>query len=446
MLNESTTSFWRQERHSRSMSLLPALDHAFSFVKPEHPLSAFVRHARALIQADPCSEAIRHVTGGEQGVTTRTLLKWQSGELRWFYFLLESKATEKPIADRALTIFYRPKKHRLELRVFPQDPYLPAIPAYLEQVLGNGHGGPKAHDFTVLRYVPQRRLTYRIPDAGNSGRFRIGKFVRQAELDSAYDKLGRVSAAVRQQRPSFTVSTPLGMDETYGAFYQSCLAGQNLADLIQGDNFEELLFAVGSIHAEIHRLDVPGVPRCQSDSIREELQERVAVISYLCPEVAPFLDEVRALIEKQAPNVSPEAWTFCHGDFGCNQIMKDGDHWSVVDFDGCRYGDRYREIARLLAFLKHNVPFFYWSYHDPALDAETILDRACAAYLRGYQQHSNGAMAWKRLSWYQLASEVHYLARTLQRDLFVHAVGFERTIQHIEKLTAQVKNAHAKNW
>jgi aminoglycoside phosphotransferase len=424
--------------------MLPALDHAFSFVKPGHPLSALVEQARALIQTEPCAEAIRHITGSEQKVTTRTLLKWQSGELRWFYFLLQSKATETPIADRALTILYRPKKNRLELRSFPQDPYLPAIPAYLEQLLGNGPGSPKARDFTVLRYVPQRRLTYRIPDSEEHGRFRIGKFVRQGEIDSAYDKLGWVSAAVKHQRPSFTVSTPLGLDEPHGVFYQSCLAGHNLADLIQSDNFEELLYAVGSMHAEVHRLHVPDVPRWQPDSMWDELRERVAVISYLCPELTPFLNEVYALIEKQAPAIVPEVWTFCHGDFGCHQILKDGDRWSVIDFDECLYSDRYRDIARLLAFLKHNVPFFSEAYHDPAWDAETILEQAHATYLRGYQQRSNEAVNWKRLSWYQLAYEVHYLARTLQRDLFAHAVGFERTIRNIEKLTAQLKSAQGK--
>lgn len=428
------------------MSMLPALDHAFSFLKPEHPLSALVKKARALIQAEPCSEAIRHITDDTQAVTTRTLLKWQSGKLRWFYFLLQSKAKEKSIADCALTIFYRPKKDRLELRSFPQDPYLPALSAYLEQLLGNDHGGPEARDFTVLRYVPQRRLTYRISNSEETGRFRIGKFVRQADIDSAYDKLGRVSSAVEQQRPSFTVSTPLGMDKTYGVFYQSCLLGHNLADLIQGDNFENLLFAVGSMHSEIHRLHIPDVPRWQSDSIWEELKGRVAVISYLCPELASFLGEVHALLEKHAPIVDLEAWTFCHGDFGCNQVLKNEDRWSVVDFDGCLYSDRYREIARLLAFLKHNVPFFSQAYHNPALDAETILDRARAAYLRGYQQHSNEALNGKRLSWYQLASEVHYLARTLQRDLFAHFVGFERTIRRIEKLTVQLKSDHGKDW
>ena len=421
------------------MSTLFAIENAFSYVKPGHPLRSLVERAGDLLQAEPCAEAIRRIAGDGQAVTTRTSLKWESGELRWFYFLLQSQAKGKPLADRALTIFYRPKKNRLELRPFPQDPYLPAMSAYFEQLIGGDHGGLTAHDFTMLRYIPQRRLTCRIRDSGETGRFRIGKFVHRSEIGSAYDKLGLVSAAVEQQRPSFTVSTPLDKDDSQGVFYQACLAGHNLADLIQDDNFEDVLFAVGSIHHEIHRLCVPDVPHWRFDSIWTDLKKRVAVISYLCPELEPLLGDAHAVLFEHLPASDPRAWTFCHGDFGCNQILKDGDQWSIVDFDGCLYGDRYREIASLLAFLKHNVPFFFEAYHDPALDAETILDRAYAAYLRGYQQHSNKAMDWKRLSWYQLASEVQYLARTLQRDLY-YPVAFERTVRRIEALTARLKD------
>ena len=425
------------------MGTLAAVDNAFSFVKAGHPFHAYVERARSLMNAEPCSLAIRRMASDGEALTIRTLLKChrtpkKRDYFKWFYFLFQSQAEGRPVADRALTIFYRADQDRLEMYEFPQDSYLPTMSAYFQQFFGN-NGGPKAQDFRILRYVPRRRLTYRIADSVETGKFRIGKFVRQSEVIDTYDKLSRVSAAASQQQSLFTVAAPLGVDEEQGVFFQAHLNGQNLAQLIKEENFEDSLFAVGAIHHEIHQLHVPGVPQWQFDSILKGLKQGVELISYLCPDMAPFLDDAQAVLAKNLPTIDPHAFTFCHGDFGCNQVLTEKEQWSVIDFDGCRYGDRYREIARLLAYLKHNVPFFLYTFRDPARSAETLLERASAAYLRGYQEHSKEDMNWKRLLWYQIVLEIRYLARTLQRDLY-HPVAFERTIRLIHDLTDRFKS------
>jgi thiamine kinase-like enzyme len=425
------------------MNTLAVIDNPFSFVKAGHPLYAHVERARSLMNSEPYSREIGRIAPDGEALTIRTLLKCHRTpekrcDFKWVYFLFQSQAEGRPVTDRALTLFYRANEDRLDMYEFPQDPYLPTMSAYFEQLCGN-NSGPKAQDFTVLRYVPRRRLTYRISDSGETGKFRVGKFVRQSELNDTYDKLSLVSATANQQQSLFTVTAPLGVDEKQGVFFQAHLNGQNLAHLIKDDNFEDLLFAVGAIHREIHQLHVPGVPQWEFDSILKELKRRVELIAYLCPEMAPFLGEVQAVLVKSLPTIDRHAFTFCHGDFGCNQVLTEGGQWSVIDFDGCRSGDRYREIARLLAFLKHNVPFFLHAFRDPTQSAETLLEQASASYLRGYQERSKEALNWKRLLWYQTVMEIHYLARTLQRDLY-HPVAFERTIRCIQDLTDRFKS------
>ena len=424
------------------MGTLAAIDNAFPFVKAGHPFHAHFERARALMNAEPCSRAIRRIAPDGEALTIRTLLKCHRTpkkrcDFKWFYFLFQSQAEGRPVTDRALTVFYRANDDRLEMYEFPQDPYLPTMSAYFEQLVGN-NGVPQAQDFTVLQYVPRRRLTYRIADSGEAGKFRIGKFVRQPEISDTYDKLSRVSTTANQQQSLFTVTSPLGVDEKQGVFFQAHLNGQNLASLIQDENCEDVLSTVGAIHHGIHQMHVPGVPQWQFDSILEELKWHVELISYLCPELAPLLGEVQTVLVKTLPTIDRHAFTFCHGDFGCNQVLTEGGQWSVIDFDGCRYGDRYLEIARLLAFLKHNVPFFIQAFRDPTQSAETLLERVSAAYLRGYRVPSKEGLNLRRLLWYQIVMEIHYLARTLQRDLY-HPVAFERTFRLIQDLTDRFK-------
>ena len=425
------------------MGMMAAIDNAFAFAKAGHPLHAYVERARSLMNEEPCSGAIRRMAPDGEALAVRILLKCHGSPEEGDYFKsvslsFQSLAEGRPVADQALTVFYRADRDRLEMHEFPQDPYLPTMSGYFEHLFGN-NDSPKVKDLTVLRYVPRRRLTYRIADPGEPGKFRIGKFVRREQLNETYDKLSRVSAAANQQQSLFSVAAPLGVDDEQGVFFQTHLDGQNLAHCIDEENFEKSFFAIGAIHHEIHQLDVPGVPQGGFESILKDLNKRVKLISYLRPDTAAFLGSVRAVLAEDQPTIDRRNYTFCHGDFGCHQVLRQRERWAVIDFDGCRYGDRYREIARVLAYMKHNIPFLLHAFRDPARSAEGLLNRARTAYLRGYQDHSKEGLNWKRLLWYRIVLEVHYLSRTLQRGLY-HPVAFERTIRLIQDLTDRFKS------
>lgn len=402
----------------------------FSFLGPDHPAYLHLAEGRALMSDEPRCVMFTERVNTAQGTKVRTLMKCdrapESGwKIKWFYVLFQSNKETGPLSHYFLTLVYRVRKRRLEVYEFPQDPYLPHISLFLEKTLGK-NGRVSNQHFAVLRYVPRHRLTFRLSPFDQTKTPMIGKFVRRTEVKETYDKLSMVNRAVERVQPSFSVAIPLGIDEQQGLFFQQVKAGQNVACLLNKNNYRDLLFTIGTIHQEIHGLEIPCLPVWDFGSFLQEIEWRVGLISFLRPDEGPFLNHLQELLLKNPPRIALKAYTFCHGDFGCNQVLKEGKHWSVIDFDGCLRGDRYREMARLIAFLKHNVPLFMNTFQDPHLNAVNVVEEATESYLRGYQERAKERLNWKRLLWYRIACEIHYLARTLQRDLF-HPLAFERT-------------------
>jgi aminoglycoside phosphotransferase (APT) family kinase protein len=305
---------------------------------------------------------------------------------------------------------------------FPQDPRLPTAASLFD-------GRP-----VVLRYIPRRRLTFRtvVPDRTDAAV--IGKLVRRADALPAYDRLLEVSRAADCRRPSFSVAAPVWMDETNGVFFQEAKRGREVSAWLDADGFRETLRTVGAVHRDLHRLDVANVPEWDLGAFLERLREHVDWIAFFWPEQRALLEDVRDLLLARVPRVDQGAYTFCHGDFRCSQVLKGDDGWSVIDFDDCVRGDPYLDMARLMAFLKNDVPFFmnWWvGGRDPGL--ADLLEEACEAYLDGYQERRQEALDRARLLWYRVACEIHCLARAIQRDLICPA-SFERTIGWIQEL------------
>jgi hypothetical protein len=116
--------------------------------------------------------------------------------------------------------------------------------------------------------------------------------------------------------------------------------------------------------------------------------------------------------------------------------LKSNGNYSVIDFDDCLQGDPYLEIARLIAFLKYDLPLLRDSFIDPHQSGTELLEEACAAYLNGYKERAQQALNRKRLLWFRIASEIQYLFRLLKRNLF-HSLAYERTIKIILELSEQ---------
>jgi aminoglycoside phosphotransferase len=270
----------------------------------------------------------------------------------------------------------------------------------------------------------------------------IGKFVRRSELEAAYDRLVKVHGAVGPSSSLFSVACPLGVDEKRSLFFQEAKAGRDLAALLNQENFQDLLYQTGAIHRHIHRLEVSDVPQWDSGASVQSLNTQVDWISFCRPDQTLLLNPVRDLLLSSIPRIDPDQYTFCHGDFRCPHVVKENDCWSVVDFDDSRQADPYQEMARLIAFLKYDVPMFRDSLASSQPGGVELLKEAEEAYLEGYEEAARQVLDRKRLLWYRIYCEIHYLARMIQRDL-VHPVLCERMIGLIHSLNERLrKEAH----
>jgi len=337
---------------------------------------------------------------------------------------------------RALTLIYSTQSGGIECFVFPEDPRLKAISCFFQRksVLVSGREPGSKTD--ILRYVPGRRLTFRT--LGPAGQPVIGKFARRSEIRKAYERLARVSAASTRSQSCFSVPSPLEIEENEGLLIQEAKPGKDLTVQIVEDNFVDLLHSAGQIHQHLHRLPVEA-PEWNLRIFLENLWAAIEWIKLFQPEQEQFLHRLRDFLVSNCPPVEAAEFTFCHGDFSCSQVLNDAGSWSVVDFDRCMQADPYLEIARFLAFLKYDVPLFRDWFLDADIRNHSRLEEAYAAYLNGYEQAAGQTLNRKKLLWYRIGAEIHYLARLLKRDLASRVV-LERTFELIEGLRAKFQN------
>ena len=402
-----------------SARLSPAAE-AFRFVHDDHPFASHARLFRLLLEhAEPYARLIGTTESGE--LTVRKVLRLSGAEpsrLRRLSFSLQRAGDDGSFA--AATFFYSARKARLTAYEFPADPYLVRLPA----LVSDGRLGTR-----VLQYVPRDRLVYVTADG------RIGKLMRPADLVSAYDRLQYVYRAVGRADVSFGVAAPGGIDLGAGVFVQGLLPGRDVAASVTEGNLEELMREAGAVLAELHGLEVPAARPWSPGSFERELEGYVELVSLFRPREGALLAQALVRLVRDRPHARRLA--FCHGDLRCSHLLRHDGSWSVIDFDGCRLGDPYQDIARLLAFLKRDVPLLRERFADP-LARSLLLDDAVEAFVDGYEERSGVAHDERRLLWYLTAHELLYLGRMFKRDLY-DPVSFERCVERVLALSRRLR-------
>lgn len=405
--------------------LLAPADDLFRFVRDDHPFAEHVRRAQALVEeAEPY---FRLADDPERGaLTVRKLLRLSAdepGRLRWLDLSLQR--TDADGRFDAATFLYSAAKKQLTCYEFPADPCLVTLPKHASE----GRLGSR-----VLQFVPRQRLAYLTPDG------RVGKLMRATDLPLAYDRLRRVHAAVERADVSFDVAAPAGVDLEEGVFFQGFLPGRDAAASLTEANLTELMQEAGAVQAELHGLDVPGVGPWSPQAFVRELESHVELVSLFRPSEGALLQHALVRLVRDRPE--PSGFAFCHGDLRCSHLLKHDRAWSVIDFDGCRLGDPYQDIARLLAFLKRDVPLLRERFADP-LSRSLLLDEAVAALVDGYEVRAGAVLNGRRLLWYLTAHEPHYLARMFKRDLY-DLVSFERGVERVLELARRARREPVK--
>ena len=170
----------------------------FPFVGPEHPFYSDIARLRTEVSRHPLWRDAMHRTSP---TAVRTLMRGRQipgGEwrLQWVYVSFQFRDESRPLRFDALTLLYSAKTQQIDAYEFPRDPYLPTAASFFADAASGPMGRGSDLDVDVRRYVPRRRLTFLVRRPLEGGAPVVGKFVRNAELETAYETLGEVYRAV----------------------------------------------------------------------------------------------------------------------------------------------------------------------------------------------------------------------------------------------------------
>jgi aminoglycoside phosphotransferase len=395
----------------------------FAFIESTHPFARNVERFRAAVQAElRCVDLLDQTTSGEAAVQAE-IKGVPTPDGGWvldrFYWSLQTQASRQPTGFTALTLVYAAEGDRLDWYVFPDDPYLPGLSRSLQE---------NANE--ILRYVPLRRLTLRTAEAGSDAPM-VAKFKRRSRLAESYQRLAVVARAAEHAASSFGVAAPRGLDCERGVFFQSVQPGTDLTLVLDESNMERHFTRLGSVHRELHELSIPDLSAQAVDPIAE-LRRNTRWITFFRPDCRDLLEATWELARRHAPTPGLAELAVCHGDFVCSQVLVDGDHWTVTDFDACHRGDPYRDMAIFMASLSHDVPLF----SAPSLTAG-LLESVIQSYLTGYETRAGHQLDAARLLWHRLAAEVYYLALMFKKDWY-EPTRFGRGLERVGSLAVSL--------
>ena len=323
-----------------------------------------------------------------------------TAELRRFYWSTQQPDPRSPWGFSARTLYCDADATQPRLFEFPSEPAL--------SWLGDDPGPlPHRSDpqrVDVLRYIPLRRLTFRLHDgAGLPGRV-IAKVKRASGLNRAATAFLAVHLAASKRRSEApTVPQLLRLDPPRHVLYLEELAGVPLNIAIGTLDLTPALQHLGALHRALQELEVGGITARRT--IGDWLQTARAAatqIGLFVPSSAGRAEEVYAELVRTAP--ADERLLFCQGDFLPGQILCHPTGWSVIDFDDSRYADPLSDVAAMYAALPRELGL-------PAEQAE----RARRTYLQAYASRAGDRFDEARWHWFLVLLQLAELGKRLMK-------------------------------
>ena len=318
-------------------------------------------------------------------------------EPRRFYWSAQHPDPRSPLGFGARTL-YGEGTAALELHEFPSEPALP----WLLDADGPLRSHGQLADVEILRYIPLRRLTYRLHDGDGLPARVIAKVKRTGGLNRAATAFLAVhQAAGRRRGGGVTVPRVLRLDPPRHVLYLEELPGEPLDVALERLDLAAAMEQLGTLHRTVHELEVRGLP--QQRSTRDWLRDArnaATQIGLFVPSVGPAAEAAYAALERSVPDDGRPM--FCQGDFLPGQILCDPGGWSVIDFDDSRYADPLSEVAALYAALPRELRL-------PPDRAES----ARRAYLEAYARRSGEPIDPDRWRWFLVLVQLSVLAKRL---------------------------------
>src|SRR6266852_2022795 len=147
-------------------TLTNSVANAFSFIGPEHAFYVHVQRFKTLLLTEQTYTEMleRYSARGQTEVRSLMRAQFQPGHgwgLKRFYLSFQSPGELRRVPFHALTLFYSANKNRIECYEFPRDPSLTALVSFFDENPHRQNKEETAAGWTVLRYIPRRRLTFR---------------------------------------------------------------------------------------------------------------------------------------------------------------------------------------------------------------------------------------------------------------------------------------------
>ena len=309
-------------------------------------------------------------------------------ELQRFYWSAQHADPQSPIGFGGRMVHCDAKKTTApQTFVFPSEPVL----TWLEDDDGPLRSDGHARHIEVLRYIPLRRLTFRLHDGSGLPPSVIAKVKRPGGLNRAATAFQAVQeAADRRRSGTLTVPRLLRLDAKRHVMYLEQLPGEPLNVALGQLDLTSAMEQLGELHRELQELDVRGLPtRLGTADWLQDAQHAATQIGLFVPSAARHAESVYTELARSAPE--DNRLLYCQGDFLPGQILCDSSGWSVIDLDDSRYADPLSEVAAMYAAMPRELAL------PPA---QTELARR--TYLEAYARRAGEPIDPRRWHWFQV--------------------------------------------
>ncbi len=319
-------------------------------------------------------------------------------ERRRFYWSTQHPDARSPLGFGARTL-YCVATGAPEVYAFPSEPVLTWLDDADGPLRSDGGHAPRVE---ILRYIPLRRLTYRLHDGAGLPASVIAKVKRAGGLNrAAMAFLAVHQAAGRRRAGAPTVPRLLRMDPPQHVLYLEELPGEPLNVALDRLDLTEAMEELGALHRALQELDVRDLPqrRATADWL-QDARHAATQIGLFVPSVAHQAEGVYAALKRTAPEDGRPL--FCQGDFLPGQILCHPSGWSVIDFDDSRYADPLSEVAALYAALPRELGL-----------PPDLAERARRTYLEAYARRAGEPFDRSRWHWFLVLVQLADLGKRL---------------------------------
>ena len=306
-------------------------------------------------------------------------------ERRRFYWSAQHPDPRAPLGFTARTL-YCDATTAPQVYAFPSEPVL--------TWLGDEDGPLRADGdlarVEILRYIPLRRLTYRLHDGAGLPASVIAKAKRPGGLKRAAAAFLAVADAAGRGGADGAPTVPrvLRLEPERHVLYLEELPGEPLDVALDRLDLTDAMEQLGTMHRALHELEVRGLAQRRTTEDWVQDAERAATqIGLFVPSVADRAHAVYAELKRTAPEDGRPL--FCQGDFLPGQILCHPGGWSVIDFDDSRYADPLSEVAAMYAALPRELRL-----------PPDLAERARQTYVEAYARRSGEPIDRDRWRWF----------------------------------------------